>query len=191
MSGRFSWKDEEPFLSLRRNSLRATLNSLLTAGGSPTSRTSLATSRSGSSHFRAREARSRSPAEGGPEVRWRQDGREIFYLAPDNRILAVPIGLDSSGDLRIGAPVSLFAPNLSGKPRQIGSRHYDLLSRRSTFPDRYTQRSHDSCHGRAELEVQTVSCASLSRSNSVVRGRADEGLRTEVALTVTAPATDR
>ena len=63
---------------------------------------------------------------GGIQVRWRQDGREIFYLAPDNRILAVPIGLDSSGDLRIGAPVSLFAPNLSGKPRQIGSRHYEV-----------------------------------------------------------------
>ena len=49
-----------------------------------------------------------SPA-GGHEARWSRDGKELFYLSPDGRLMAVPI--QTAPALRIGAPVSLFETN--------------------------------------------------------------------------------
>jgi hypothetical protein len=46
---------------------------------------------------------------GGTHVRWRPDGRELFYLAPDERLMAVPIAVGADGQLDAGAPVPLFA----------------------------------------------------------------------------------
>ena len=47
---------------------------------------------------------------GGVQVRWRQDGKELFYLAPDNRLMAVPIRLDAARQtVDVGKPVPLFA----------------------------------------------------------------------------------
>ena len=34
---------------------------------------------------------------GGVQVRWREDGRELFYLALDGRLMAVPLQLGSHG----------------------------------------------------------------------------------------------
>ena len=46
---------------------------------------------------------------GGVQVRWREDGRELFYLALDGRLMAVPIQLRSRPQTpSAGAPVSLF-----------------------------------------------------------------------------------
>jgi Tol biopolymer transport system component len=49
---------------------------------------------------------------GGGLPRWRGDGRELYYLAVDNKIMAAPVQADSS--FRAGSPVPLFAihPNL-------------------------------------------------------------------------------
>lgn len=67
--------------------------------------------------------------DGGYQVRWRQDGKEIFYLAPDNRLMAVPIRLDSERDtVEVMTPVPLFSPYLTGNPRNSVSRHY-MVSR--------------------------------------------------------------
>jgi Tol biopolymer transport system component len=44
---------------------------------------------------------------GGVWPRWRRDGRELFYLGPDNRIMAVSVNLDSA--LHASPPVVLFA----------------------------------------------------------------------------------
>jgi Tol biopolymer transport system component len=43
---------------------------------------------------------------GGAEPRWRADGRELFYLAPDGRLMAVPVR--TTGRFEAGQPVSLF-----------------------------------------------------------------------------------
>ncbi len=52
---------------------------------------------------------------GGSQVRWRSDGKELFYLAPDGRLMAVPIQSDSAGAfIDHGAPVALFQPNMVG-----------------------------------------------------------------------------
>jgi len=45
--------------------------------------------------------------KGGNMVKWRGDGRELFYLSPDNKLMAVGIKAGGSG-LEPGAPQALF-----------------------------------------------------------------------------------
>jgi Tol biopolymer transport system component len=57
--------------------------------------------------FPATGRRWKISAGGGSAARWRRDGRELFYVAPDRRLMAVPI--DGSGpELEPGAPTGLF-----------------------------------------------------------------------------------
>jgi Tol biopolymer transport system component len=52
---------------------------------------------------------------GGVQPRWRRDGRELFYVAPDTRLMAVPIRLAPERHaLEAGTPVALF-------PTRIGT----------------------------------------------------------------------
>jgi Tol biopolymer transport system component len=51
---------------------------------------------------------------GGTSPRWRRDGKELFYLTPDAKLMAVPIGGPSSTTLEAGPPVVLFQTRLSG-----------------------------------------------------------------------------
>jgi Tol biopolymer transport system component len=52
---------------------------------------------------------------GGGQARWRRDGRELFYIALDGRLTAVPIQLDANAQtVEAGEPVPLF-------PARIGS----------------------------------------------------------------------
>ena len=44
---------------------------------------------------------------GGCPAAWRRDGKELFYLAPDNRLMAVPIRQDGAF-LRVGQVEPLF-----------------------------------------------------------------------------------
>jgi len=45
--------------------------------------------------------------EGGTFPRWRRDGRELFYISADQRLVAVPISVGSG--LQVGKPQPLFA----------------------------------------------------------------------------------
>ena len=62
------------------------------------------------------EAGGRFPVStvGGTNPRWSRDGRELFYVAADNRLMAVPIrpGRDPR-TLEAGAPVALFPTHLA------------------------------------------------------------------------------
>jgi serine/threonine protein kinase len=49
----------------------------------------------------------RVSTNGGMQVRWRRDGRELFYIAPDNGLMSVSIAKEA-GTLRVGSPVRLF-----------------------------------------------------------------------------------
>ena len=54
--------------------------------------------------------RVRISTNGGVQARWRRDGRELFYLALDGRLVAVPIALSSTGrTVETGTPAPLFA----------------------------------------------------------------------------------
>jgi serine/threonine protein kinase/Tol biopolymer transport system component len=59
---------------------------------------------------------------GGAEVRWRRDGKEIFYVGLDGRLMAVPIAFGSSGPVP-GNPVALFEPPLGTTIQQADFRH--------------------------------------------------------------------
>jgi len=51
------------------------------------------------------EKRRLSPA-GGRKPRWRRDGRELYYVAPDGTVMAIPITLGPG--LEAGSPIPLF-----------------------------------------------------------------------------------
>jgi Tol biopolymer transport system component len=62
---------------------------------------------------------------GGVQVRWRRDGRELFYLAPDNQLMAVSMRLDADRNTATaGTPVPLFRARLSGNPQSPTQRQY-------------------------------------------------------------------
>jgi Tol biopolymer transport system component len=50
---------------------------------------------------------------GGTQVRWGRDGKDLFYVARDGRLMAVPIQLTSNTP-DIGTPVALFPLPIGG-----------------------------------------------------------------------------
>lgn len=54
----------------------------------------------------------RMSTEGGAQPSWRADGRELFYLAPDGRLMAVAI--EEGSTLEVGVPVPLFQTSVPG-----------------------------------------------------------------------------
>jgi Tol biopolymer transport system component len=51
---------------------------------------------------------------GGTQPRWRGDGKELFYVAPDATLMAVPIRVaPSTRALDVGEPVALFRTHLA------------------------------------------------------------------------------
>jgi Tol biopolymer transport system component len=66
---------------------------------------------------------------GGSQIRWRRDGRELFYVALDGRLMAVAIGVSSNAQApEVGTPVALFAPPLGGAVQQGDSRHQYMVA---------------------------------------------------------------
>lgn len=61
---------------------------------------------------------------GGVEPTWRSDGKEIFYLAADRKLMAVPVTSDTT--FRAGAPTTLFETraDASGNVGIVGSSQY-------------------------------------------------------------------
>jgi dipeptidyl aminopeptidase/acylaminoacyl peptidase len=57
---------------------------------------------------------------GGYVPRWRRDGRELYYVAPDRTLMAVAVDL-SGAQPRIGTPAALFRTRV---PRGGGAREY-------------------------------------------------------------------
>ncbi len=67
---------------------------------------------------------------GGAQVRWSRDGTELFYVALDGRLMAVPIRSSSDGrTLDAGAPVPLFVTRIiGGLPGQGNHRQQYVVS---------------------------------------------------------------
>jgi len=63
-------------------------------------------------------------ASGGAQVRWRRDGKELFYIALDGGLTAVPIQVNSSGQIEPGAPRPLFATRVGGAVQALERQQY-------------------------------------------------------------------
>src|SRR5262249_43073935 len=64
-------------------------------------------------------------AGGGIHPRWRSDGLELFYLNPEERLVAVPIYRTSDGAISPGVPTPLFTTNL-GAAQPYSRQQYAL-----------------------------------------------------------------
>ncbi len=55
--------------------------------------------------------------KGGVQVRWQRDGKALFYLTQDDRLMAVPLRFASNGQVvEPGAPVPLFITHVRVQP---------------------------------------------------------------------------
>ena len=57
---------------------------------------------------------------GGEEVRWRRDGKELYYVALDGMLMAVPVDA-SAGRSGFGTPVPLFETRPDADGRHLGA----------------------------------------------------------------------
>jgi Tol biopolymer transport system component len=96
-----------PFAFLR--TVRAASRATFAPDGSRVAYTSLEAGREDVyvARFPNYDGRSRVSVSGGSWSRWSRDGSEIFYLDPDNRMMAAPVDAGST-DLGTGTPRALF-----------------------------------------------------------------------------------
>jgi WD40-like Beta Propeller Repeat len=62
---------------------------------------------------------------GGFEPRWSPEGNEIYYIAPDSKLMAVPI-IFKGNTPEPGAPTPLFATQIWGGPNCCIKQQYDV-----------------------------------------------------------------
>ena len=63
---------------------------------------------------------------GGIQPRWRPDGKELYYIAQDGKLMAVPIAANGS-TLQPGTPSALFQTRIFGGGATVNSRQqYDV-----------------------------------------------------------------
>jgi Tol biopolymer transport system component len=66
---------------------------------------------------------------GGAQVRWRRDGRELFYIALDGRLMAVPVRyVPRAGDIDVGAPQPLFVTAVGGAVQAARPQFYAVAA---------------------------------------------------------------
>ncbi len=73
--------------------------------------------------------KSQVSTNGGAQVRWRPDGKELFYVALDGRLMAVPIDVAPNRQtLEAGVPVPLFLTSIGGAIQGAFKQQY-IVSR--------------------------------------------------------------
>ena len=68
----------------------------------------------------------RVSTSGGDQARWRRDGRELFFLSPDGRLMTVPV--EMTPELKIGTPVPLFEIQTLVGGGLGTNAHYDVTA---------------------------------------------------------------
>jgi serine/threonine protein kinase len=83
----------------------------------------------------------RTSTEGGIQPRWNPNGKELFYVAPDDRLMAVPLVVSSDGKtVEPGTPVALFQTdvgstvNLKFKQQYLVTKDGQSFIMNSTVP---------------------------------------------------------
>ena len=68
---------------------------------------------------------SRVSIDGGAQVRWNPNGKELFYIATDDRLMAVPVRVASDGKtVEPGTPIGLFATNVGSTAINTNRQQY-------------------------------------------------------------------
>jgi Tol biopolymer transport system component len=63
---------------------------------------------------------------GGIQARWRPDGKELYYIAPDGKLMAASIKVKGTA-LELGAPVALFKTRIwGGGTNATNNQQYDV-----------------------------------------------------------------
>jgi Tol biopolymer transport system component len=71
--------------------------------------------------------RTQISTQGGSQPRWRPDGKELFFVGLDSRLMAASIDLDAQGQLQAGQPQTLFGMRTPGGPVPIPQKQqYDV-----------------------------------------------------------------
>jgi len=68
-------------------------------------------------------------ANGGSQVRWRRDGKELFYIGLDGRLMKVPLRFGPNGrDVEPGVAMPLFPTRLGGAFQPFPRQEYVVSS---------------------------------------------------------------
>jgi Tol biopolymer transport system component len=79
--------------------------------------------------FAGGSGKSRVSTNGGVQARWPKDGKELFYMSLDGKLMAAPITFTSDGrSIDVGKPVALFAPTLAGGAFPTGGKQQYTVS---------------------------------------------------------------
>ena len=78
------------------------------------------------------KSRTQISTAGGSQVRWSEDGREIFYIAPDGRMTAVSVALDGASPI-VKPPVALFQTHLATGTNVLGNKPQYAVARDGRF----------------------------------------------------------
>jgi hypothetical protein len=71
--------------------------------------------------------------DGGAQPRWHPGGNELFYVAADDQLMAVPIHVTRpGGTLQPGEPQALF-PTIVGSAAPNTNRHQFMVAPDGTF----------------------------------------------------------
>jgi len=62
---------------------------------------------------------------GGVQPRWRADGKELYFIAPDRKLMAAPVTISSSG-FEPGKPVALFQTQIMVGPAAAYRAQYTV-----------------------------------------------------------------
>src|SRR5205823_844742 len=62
---------------------------------------------------------------GGIQPRWSSDGKEVYYIGPDGKMMAVPIKVTGT-TLEAGVPIPLFAPHINGVDSVDAGLQFDV-----------------------------------------------------------------
>src|SRR5262249_26349287 len=61
---------------------------------------------------------------GGTQPRWNRNGKELFYLAPDNRLMSVSVETQDREAVKVGPPVALFSVPIVEVPPNTQRQQY-------------------------------------------------------------------
>jgi eukaryotic-like serine/threonine-protein kinase len=61
---------------------------------------------------------------GGAQVRWRRDGKELFFISFDGRLMSVPVAQGPNGTLDTRPATPLFAANIGGAVQNTAGHQY-------------------------------------------------------------------